>query len=219
MKNYLIALAALSLIFAGCASSGNDADQEDVDLEVVEDVELDEDGKSGEEETQEEAEEVGTDSTGEWANFTSTSLGFTMEYPADWTAKMDDHGRSFMTVTSPARLSEAEKYMDMGGFIGIDVQIKTYDSYLDLPNNDDELTLDEWVATENSYFEGGDYSSITIDGRDGYLISYSNILLGDDYRFVMFEYKGKIYELNFNVPNEETYVIERNHMMDSFNLL
>jgi len=103
--------------------------------------------------------------------------------------------------------------------IAIDAQITIRDSYLDLPNNDEELSLTDWLAAGNAYFDEGTYTPTTVAGVDSYLVVYSDSLLGDDYRFIILEHEGRIYQLNFNAPNNDDYVIERNHMMESFGLL
>ena len=208
MKKFLIALSALTFIFAvaGCSYFGDEEATEDevTGEETAVEVEIDEDGKSDEVEG--------------WLTYTHEDWGFSVEYPEEWTAEQDEHGRSFVTITSDTRAVEALEYMDMGGFAAIDARIMLYDSYLDLPNNSDELSFTDWLASEDSYFNGT-YTPTTVSGVDAYLIVSSDELLGGEYRFIMLEHEGRIYSINFNVPNIDDYAIERNHMMESFELL
>jgi len=91
------------LVFAGCSAfTDDDADHEEGDSEVVEEeAEIDEDGKSGEEEEEEEA--------AAWLTYTDEEWGFYFEYPEEWTAERDEHGRQFVNIVSAERAAEAAK--------------------------------------------------------------------------------------------------------------
>jgi len=154
---------------------------------------------------------------GAWNIYKNEKYGFSFEYPSDWILEEDSHGRPFVLLTSPERKIAAQ---DAEGdeIVVIDARIKTYSSFKDLPNNTEGLNFEDWLKVEDSYFDG-EVTSTIVDGLDAYLIHSSGGYREVENEFIMLEYNGKIYELNFNVPSSNDYLEERDHMLQSFELI
>lgn len=150
----------------------------------------------------------GEDSELEWSTYTNEDFGFSLELPSAWTAEEDPQGRPYVFFTSPERI-EASKDVEGDQAVKIDARIKIFESSKDLPNNSNDLELEEWLETENKYFDGG-VEETTVDGKIAYELDGS---------FIMVENEEKIYELNFNVPNTDDFVEEREDMLNSFQFL
>ena len=147
-----------------------------------------------------------------WSTYTNEKYGFSINFPSTWSVKEDSHGRPYVYFSSPGRAENQEDDPVM-----IDARIITYSSSEDLPNNDDGLSFENWIGTEDKYFDG-EVTSTTVDGVNAYLI-HDTGMAGKTYEFSMVEYEGRIYELNFNVPDSEDYLEEREQMLDSFHFL
>lgn len=148
----------------------------------------------------------------DWLSYTSENFNFSLEYPGAWTVEEDtqdrSYSRSYVFFTSPERI-EASKGVEGDQMIKIDGRIKIYENSEDLPNNGENLEFEEWLEAENKYFDGV-VEETTVDGEIAYELDGS---------FIMLEHEGKIYELNFNVPNTDDFVEEREHMLNSFHFL
>lgn len=149
----------------------------------------------------------------EWSTYTSEEYSFSVNFPSTWTVEEDTHGRPYVFFTSPER-AEAGQEDDP---VMIDARIIVYAGSEDLPNNDDRLSFETWTETENTYFDG-EPTETTVDGFSGYFMKskgFANI----ESEFIMVEHDGRVYELNFNVPDANDYAEEREHMLDSFQFL
>ncbi len=149
----------------------------------------------------------------QWSTYTSEEYGFSVNFPSSWSVEEDSHGRPYLFFTSPER---AEATEGVEGTV-IDARIAVYANSEDLPNNDDGLSFETWLETENSYFDGEPMQT-TVNGFSGYSMKNKG-LAGIESEFIMLEHEGRIYELNFNVPDANDYVEEREHMLDSFQFL
>lgn len=156
-------------------------------------------------------------SGGAWNIYTNETFGFSFEFPSDWFLEDDSHSRPYVLLTSPERKIAAQ---DAEGdeIIVIDAKITTYGSYKDLPNNKDELDFKSWLKVEDNYFNG-EVTLTTVDGLDAYLIHSTGGIRDVENEFIMLEFNGKIYELNFNVPSSNDYLEERDHMLQSFEII
>lgn len=149
----------------------------------------------------------------QWSTYTSEEFGFSVNFPSTWDVEEDAQGRPYVSFTSPERTGGTEGDQ----MIKIDAQIKVYSDTEDLPNNAEDLSFEEWIETENSYFDGQPMQT-TVDGVSGYSMrskGFANI----ESEFIMIEHDGKIYELNFNVPDANDYEEERQGMLESFQFL
>jgi len=158
---------------------------------------------------------------GAWNIYTNEKYGFSFEYPSDWFLEDDSHGRPYVLLTSPERKIAAQN-AEGDEIVVIDAKITTYNSYKDLPNNKDGLNFESWLKVEDDYFNG-EITPITVDDLSAYLIhstsKYRNVDYNFDFEFVMLEHNEKIYQLNFNVPSSNDYLEERDHMLQSFELI
>lgn len=167
--------------------------------------------KDSSEETSTETEMSTTDT--QWSTYTSEKYGFSVNFPKDWDVEEDTHGRPYVLFTSPER-AEAGQVINP---VMIDARIIVYTSSEDLPNNEDGLSFETWIETENTYFDGEPMQT-TMNGFSAYSMKskgFANI----ESEFIMLKHEGRIYELNFNVPDANDYVEEREYMLDSFQFL
>lgn len=149
----------------------------------------------------------------QWSTYTSEKYGFVVNFPSMWSVEEDSHERPYIFFTSPER-AEADQEEDP---IVIDARIIVYATAEELPNNDDGLSFENWIKTEEKYFNG-EVEFTTVDGVDAYLINTTGFA-GIASEFIMVEHEGKIYELNFNVPDANDYTEERQQMLESFQFL
>lgn len=143
-----------------------------------------------------------------WSTYANENAGFKIEYPKTWVLEEDAHGRPLVFFTSPERVASAQG-LDGDQIARIDVMIHIYEDAASLPNNESQLTFDEWIQEEDKYFDGP-VSKVDINGVSGYSIENEHFMV---------ENKGKIYELNLNVPHSSAFASERQHMFDSFKFL
>lgn len=153
----------------------------------------------------------------EWSSYASTSYGFSFEYPKSWTLEEDTHARPYVLLTSPER-REAGEGAEGDQMILIDAKIRVYPSNEDLPNNDEGLSFEQWIDTEDTYLNG-EVTPTTVAGAEGFTIEGIDSFNDSPTLFTMVEHNGKIYELNFNVAGANDYTAERAHMLSSFKFL
>ena len=173
-------------------------------------------GERKSQDSSEELAEIQESTDVQWSIYTSEEYSFSVNFPSTWSVEEDSHGRPYVFFTSPER-AKAGEGIEGDQMVQIDARIAVYASSEDLPNNKEDLSFEAWLETEDTYFDE-EPVRITLDGSNGYLMEskgFANI----ESEFIMLEYEGKIYELNFNVADSDDYMEEREHMQSSFQFL
>lgn len=153
--------------------------------------------------------------------YTSVENGFTLEYQEEWVVKEDKQGRNFVTFTSIELLAQLLR-AEIDGTLGdnviiIDSQIQTFASTDELPNNSEGLSFEEWINTEENYFDEV-LAVVEVDGEEGYLLTVTG-MADIQTTFIMVKHNKRVYILNFNVPEADTFAEVGQHMLDTFSWL